>query len=541
MSRILVLGGYGGFGGRIAHRLAAAGHEVLVAGRSLEKAQAFCAGLPGLLPIALDRAKVATGLREHQPDMLVDASGPFQAMDYSVPAACVAAGIHYLDIADAREFVCGISVLDDAARAAGVVVLSGASSVPALSGAVVRDLSNGMQRVRAVEMAISASNRATAGPAVAAAILEQAGKPMRLWRGQRWKQAFGWESMRRINFEVEQVPPLMNRRVALVDVPDLALLPELLPGRPAVSFRAGTEFAFQNLALRFGGRLVRAGLLKSLAPLAGWLQPLHSLTRGMGSDRSAMIVRVFGDIGDRRVERRWTLIADNGDGPEIPALSIVPAVARIMSGEELPGARTAGQSLSIHDYRAAFQALAIRRGTEEIDAGVPLYARVMGERFARLPEAVRSMHDILRDGGATGEADVEGASGFLASLVARVFGFPPAGRHALHVGFEESEGRESWTRDFGGKRFKSHLSRRGSWVVERFGPFRFAFDLPSDDADLRMELQRWWLGPLALPLALAPRTQAREWAEGAHFHFDVCIALPLIGRLVRYRGWLKQS
>ena len=538
MARILLLGGYGGFGGRIARRLAAADHEVLVCGRSLEKAQAFCMGTPGLLPVSLDRAAAAAGLREHLPEILIDASGPFQAMDYAIPAACVAAGVHYVDIADARAFVCGISSLDDAARAAGVVVLSGVSSVPALSGAVVRQLSGGMHRVRAVEMAISASNQATAGPAVAAAILGQAGKPMQLWRGQRWVKLFGWQSMRRVSFEVGKMPPLRNRCVAPVDVPDLALLPELLPGRPAVSFRAGTELVFQNLALWFGGLLVRAGLLKSLAPLASWLQPLQSLTRGLGSDRSGMIVRLFGDVGNRRVERRWTLIADKGDGPEIPALSVAPAVARIVSGQEKPGARSASQTLSLDDYQAAFQALAIRCSSEEIDARAPLYARVMGDRYGKLPEAVRSMHDILRDGGATGEADVEGASGMLASLVARVFGFPPAGHHLLHVGFEESDGHETWTRDFSGEQFQSRLSQRAGWLVERFGPFRFAFDLPSDSEGLSMELQRWWCGPFPLPRAFAPRTQAREWAAGARFHFDVGIAVPLIGRLVRYRGWL---
>src|SRR5690606_22414411 len=34
VSRILLLGGYGGFGARIALRLADAGHDILVAGRS---------------------------------------------------------------------------------------------------------------------------------------------------------------------------------------------------------------------------------------------------------------------------------------------------------------------------------------------------------------------------------------------------------------------------------------------------------------------------------------------------------------------------
>ena len=42
MSRILVIGGYGGFGARLTRRLIAAGHDVLVAGRSADKAAAFC-------------------------------------------------------------------------------------------------------------------------------------------------------------------------------------------------------------------------------------------------------------------------------------------------------------------------------------------------------------------------------------------------------------------------------------------------------------------------------------------------------------------
>lgn len=70
--------------------------------------------------------------------------------------------MHYVAIADSRDFVCSIRTLDEAAEAAGVVVLSGASSVPALSGAVVRHLARGIDKVRAVEMAISASNKVTA-------------------------------------------------------------------------------------------------------------------------------------------------------------------------------------------------------------------------------------------------------------------------------------------------------------------------------------------------------------------------------------------
>lgn len=89
-------------------------------------------------------------------------SGPFQAMDHAIPMARIAAGEHYVAIANSRDFVCSIRTLDEAAEAAGVVLLSGTSSVPALSGAVVRHLARRMDKVRAVEMAISASNKVTA-------------------------------------------------------------------------------------------------------------------------------------------------------------------------------------------------------------------------------------------------------------------------------------------------------------------------------------------------------------------------------------------
>lgn len=285
--------------------------------------------------------------------------------------------------------------------------------------------------------------------------------------------------------------------------------------------------------------MVRWGLVRSLTPFAGLVLPLQRMTARMGSDRSAMIVRLFGLVQGRRVERRWTLIADDGDGPEIPALTVPLLVARIVAGAIAPGARDAGESLRLDDYEPAFADLAIADAVTEHACAPPLYARVMGARFDLLPPAARAMHVVLRDGGAQGQAEVAGPTNPLAAIIARIFGFPRAGVHDLHVDFAERDGVETWTRSFSGKPFHSRLSQKGRWLVERFGPFLFGFDLPSDDVGLTMIMRRWWLGPVRLPLALAPRTPAREWEEGGRFHFDVLIGLPVIGRLVHYRGWLE--
>ncbi len=207
-------------------------------------------------------------LAEHRPDIVIDASGPLQAMDYNVPRACIAAGSHCCDIADGREFVAGIGVLDAEARRAGVVLLTRASSVPALSGATVRELANGFARVRAVEAPLSASNQAAAGPAVAAAILGQVGRKLRLFRGGRWIERFGWQELQRQRFTVQGAAPISGRLVALADTPDLELLPDRLPGHPAVSFRAGTELALQNLAIWLSSWPVRWGWLSNLSGYA---------------------------------------------------------------------------------------------------------------------------------------------------------------------------------------------------------------------------------------------------------------------------------
>jgi hypothetical protein len=535
--KILLLGGYGGFGARIAKRLAANGHAVLVAGRSLSKATAFCAAQAGLTPMKVDRKEISSALSLYRPDLVVDAAGPFQGSDYAVPNACVAAGVHYLDIADGRDFVTGIASLDEEARAAGVVVRSGVSSVPALSGAVVRHLAEGMDDIRAVEMAISASNRATAGLSVAKAILSYVGKPVRLWRGRRWVTAYGWQEFHCEQFEIEAQPPL-NRAVALAEIPDLELLPERLPGRPAVSFHAGADLAVQNLALWVLSWPVRWGWLKTLDPLSSLMGPLQRLSARLGGDRSAMIVRLFGSQAACRIERRWTLIAERGDGPEIPALAVPIMVNRIMSHDIAPGACAAGNELTLGDFDDVFQALAITHAIRDIPQEPCLYRRVMGERYDSLPASVRRIHDVLRDGGASGWATVVQGESWIARLVSRVVGFPSAGEHELHVHFTENEGTENWTRRFSGRAFRSSLRERDGLLVERFGPLSFAFELPSDEAGLTMRMRRWWLGPIPLPNALAPRSEAIEREEHGRFRFDVPIALPGVGLVVHYCGWL---
>jgi hypothetical protein len=162
----------------------------------------------------------------------------------------------------------------------------------------------------------------------------------------------------------------------------------------------------------------------------------------------------------------------------------------------------------------------------------------MGADYAALPPLVRAIHDLHGDAGAAGEGTVARGRNIFARLMAAIARFPPAGTWAVHVAFAERDGRERWTRDFGGHVFSSELAARGGLAVERFGPMRFCFALAATKDGLGMHLRRWSLLGIRLPLILAPRIAARERQADDRFHFDVRLSFPLLGEIVHYTGWL---
>ena len=67
--------------------------------------------------------------------------------------------------------------------------------------------------------------------------------------------------------------------------------------------------------------------------------------------------------------------------------------------------------------------------------------------------------------------------------------------------------------------------------------FELALRASANGLDLKIAGGR--LGPLRLPRFLLPRSQATERVDAhARFCFDVPIAMPGVGRVVHYRGWL---
>jgi saccharopine dehydrogenase-like NADP-dependent oxidoreductase len=540
--RVLLIGAAGVFGSRLAEGLARSGFDLILAGRSRPRAEALAAKLRAAWPqaridsLALDATQVTPDmLRASGAGLVVDAAGPFQGAAPVVARAAVAAGLHYVDLADARDFVGGFGVLDAKASAAGVVALTGASSTPALSHAALEAMTAGWGRIDRVEAAISPGARAPRGPSVVAAVLHWFGRPVRVFEDGDWRERSGWGRVVYRDFGAAG-----RRPVSLSETPDIDLMVSSFAPTSGALFMAGLQPAPLHWAAWATARLVAMTGLDA-RPFSGLLSRLSGIGARWGDDRGAMRVEATGvDANGRATRAVWLLIAPPGVGPYTPGLPALAAIKRIAAGGVTPGARACTGELALSEIENEMAVIGIE--TAMTVEPVALFPRAIGPAFEALPTPIRDLHEAVGDSVWRGQARIDGAAGSMAALVARIVGFPTAGDTAVEVEIQADGQRSVWRRRFGRHRFLSVLSnaREGGGVTERFGPLSFDLILTVRDGRLYYDVERWRMGALPLPRFLMPGTVTHEQidAEG-RFAFDVEISAPLVGRLVRYRGWLE--
>lgn len=219
-----------------------------------------------------------------------------------------------------------------------------------------------------------------------------------------------------------------------------------------------------------------------------------------------------------------------------------------------------------------------------------LYPRVLGVRFVLLPRTLRLMHGRSGRHSYHGEAKVERGTGLLSRICARIVRLPRAYAGPIEVEVQAGPRGEVWTRRFGKSKLRSRLAGRDGLVLERLGPMRFAFALEpvgeapeaalartvsahtgdsitvssaalpaaamgaptsygiaaeagedggDNEPGLVWRLVRVRALGLPLPAGWFAGVRAREFERDGRYYFDVAAQLPVMGLLVRYRGWLE--
>ncbi len=356
MYRILVLGGYGNFGTRISKALSKQPNILLlITGRSLDTANSLLEKLERRdkhKAVSMDQTAgdFVERLESLNVDCLVHTSGPYQGQDYSVAEACIQTKTHYIDLADGRSFVEGFVNLNNKAKENDVLLVTGASTLPGLSSAVVKQLNGEFSNIESIKTCITPGNQAPRGESTIAAVLTYCGKPISCWIDGEWKTLFGWQDIHIHNF-----PKLGKRWLGVCDVPDLSLFPKRYTNVKTVLFHAALETKISQFGLWLIAALSHVGIIKNPDNHARLIKKLGDVLNFMGTPDGGMFINLIGkDHDNNPQELTWYLTALNGHGPEIPTIPAIILAKKLANNEiQYTGAMPCYELISLDEFDEA--------------------------------------------------------------------------------------------------------------------------------------------------------------------------------------------
>ncbi|MEB0045906.1 MULTISPECIES: saccharopine dehydrogenase family protein [unclassified Pseudomonas] len=354
--RVLVIGGYGNFGSIVCRHLAVIpGISLVISGRDslkLSRQVDVLDALAGVPCASWCGDAMAPGfnavLASRGIQLVIHTGGPFQGQSYAVAQACIEAGANYCDLADCRTFVNAISVLDEQAKAAGVSILSGCSSVPTLSSAIVDSHRARFKRIDTIEHGISSSAKMP-GLSTVKGVLAYAGRPIKQLKNGQVHEVLGWQGL-----TLRSMPPLGWRVLANVDVPDMDIFAGRY-GAHTLRFKAGAGLKLGGVANFLLAQAVKVGWVNDPTP---WAVRLHRWGTGferLGDGKSAMYLDVEGvGVDDQPLSMTVQLTAFNDQGPQIPSCASVALAIKMLNGYlPSPGARACVGEITVDEYLAA--------------------------------------------------------------------------------------------------------------------------------------------------------------------------------------------
>lgn len=324
--RVAVVGGSGFYGRHlVADLLRFTDAQVLVASR---RAPQRLRPTDRVVPIACD-LRNPHALREaiRGSAVVVHCAGPFQHLPLEPLRAAIATGVHYVDISEDRAYRQQVLAMDTKARAAGIVVLNGASVVPGMQALVTELLRPRFDELLAVRGSAAPDTRRHRGHAMFHTMLLGAGRPFQAPRNGLPVRVYGWREPEWFDF-----PPPVGRRLhyLVLEMADLDVLPELF-GVGTVTFKAGSEFPLLNRLLG-GAAALRAHTghprLEAYTPL---VRGLSWLVGRFGNDAGGVIFEVTGRRGGTPQRQAIAVVAEH-DGGRIPAVLAGTAVQELLAG-----------------------------------------------------------------------------------------------------------------------------------------------------------------------------------------------------------------
>ncbi len=331
---VLVLGGYGTFGSRIVRALCDKGYLVTINGRHFHQAEALKNNImqdnihAKIKVSCFDvNQQLGVHLNKLSPDLVIHTCGPFQDQQTHIVELVLNAGAHYIDLADSRDYVQHMMAFDDLAKTKNLTAITAASTVPALSSAVLTHLQQQfqIQSFTQVKIGISPGQRTPRGLATTEAVLSYIGKPMKPWPSVKGKK-YGWGDT-----YLQSYPSIKNRLMSNCEAPDLDLLPDYYDIEK-LRFAAGMESKLLHRCISFLAWLIKMGLpIEPKKRAAGLLRASRWFDRFGTTDGGMHVAMKALNVTGEQIEKTWFIEAFGNHGPQIPAIPAIIMADKILS------------------------------------------------------------------------------------------------------------------------------------------------------------------------------------------------------------------
>lgn len=326
--KIVVLGGAGDMGGRVAAELAASSEVVVVIAdyreqEAQKKAGAMPGGVSARFVDATNRESLLETMRGA--GCVVNCIGPFYRYAQQVALAAIQAGVCYLDICDDDDATLQLLSLDGMARQRGVGLLTGIGWTPGISNLLAKHAADQMDAVDEIDLTWVGSTSDSEGLAVIKHVIHAVTRETLLYSGYQWGYVHALEGVRDVEFPA----PIGTVPAYYCGHPEPVTLPRFIDGLRSVAVRGYLLPAEIQQLVKTLIVLEMVNSEKKIDALTDLLQPLLPVLSNLGEKAAPPLSAIRVDVRGALNGRPHSLSYCAMDSME-RLTGIPPAVAALM-------------------------------------------------------------------------------------------------------------------------------------------------------------------------------------------------------------------
>jgi saccharopine dehydrogenase-like NADP-dependent oxidoreductase len=290
--KIVVVGGYGDIGSCVVEKLTEfSSHQVTIAGRSLKRARAVCSSFNnyvGVLQVDVqNRASLTSAFGNF--DLVINCAGPFYKYGANVATAAIETRTHYIDICDDHEPLPKLFALDNAAKRAGVTVLTGMGWNPGTSNMAARLAADLLDAIQEIKIAWVAGSGDSKGLAALKHTLHGITGTVPIVKDGKQVMAPAWTDMEMVEFPA----PLGDLPTFVFGHPEPVTLPKTLKAAN-ITLRGGISPPWNNDALRAIRSMGLTGSPERIDRAASLIHKMQKMFSVGGVQHSGLRVDIIG-------------------------------------------------------------------------------------------------------------------------------------------------------------------------------------------------------------------------------------------------------